>query len=182
MCVIYLYDIKNIIMGGNTMRKTISIIALCGLFIGTVAPLNLGFTQVVTTEEVEERTAEITSLNGTASIKSSGKDTWVPASVGDVLKAGDTFRTDPMASAELNFDGSSETAIVKVSENAELVLNKLTLNKATNAKDTLIDLAIGSVLIKANELEEESKFEVNTPTSIVGVRGTTFEVRVSATE
>ena len=48
-------------------------------------------------------------------------------------------------------------------------------------QNTLFDLSLGEILIKAKKLHsEKSKFEVKTPTSIVGVRGTTFSVTVEA--
>ena len=163
------------------MKKILSIAFVLGIFIGFLAVPTLGIAQQEGAVEVT-RDVKIISLEGTAGILIAGAAEWVPASIGDVLIPGDTLRTDPMSTLELNFDGSGQTAVIKVSENAELTLNTLTWNKVTNVKDTILDLTIGSVLIKASKLEEESKFEVNTPTSIVGVRGTTFEVRVSAAE
>ena len=54
--------------------------------------------------------------------------------------------------------------------------------KADTSK-TLLDLAMGEILIKAQKVHgEKSQFEVKTPTSIVGVRGTTFNVKVEAVE
>lgn len=162
------------------MSKILGVIMALGLFLGLITSTSL----VLAQEETESltRQVEILSLDGTASILRAGSGEWITAVEGDILMSGDTLQTGPMSSVELNFDGSAQTAVVKVSENAELVFSKLSQDKATDAKETLLDLAIGSILIKASKLEAESKFEVNTPTSIVGVRGTTFEVRVSAAE
>ena len=56
-------------------------------------------------------------------------------------------------------------------------------NKEEGTQKTLLDLAIGKILIRAKKLHsEEEKFEVKTPTTIVGVRGTTFAVEVEALE
>lgn len=161
------------------MKKALSIITALGVFVGILALPSL-----VSAQEAGElsRDVEIISLEGTASIKRADEGEWIEASPGDILRPGDMLRTDPMSTLELNFDGSGQTAVVKVSENAELTFGTLSLDKTSGVKDTILDLAIGSILIKASKLEAESKFEVNTPTSIVGVRGTTFEVRVSAAE
>jgi hypothetical protein len=68
-------------------------------------------------------------------------------------------------------------------ENSQLQLTELKINKAEASETTLLDLALGAVLIKAEKLHsEKSRFEVKTPTSIVGVRGTTFSVAVEAEE
>lgn len=159
------------------MRRILSVLTLFVVFTGFLALPSLGLAQ-----EKAGREVEILSLEGTASIKRADQNKWVSASKGDILGPGDMLRTDPMSSVKLNFDGSGQTAVVQVSENAELTFSTLTLDRTSNAKETILDLAIGSVLIKASKLEAESKFEVSTPTSVVGVRGTTFEVRVSAAE
>jgi hypothetical protein len=52
------------------------------------------------------------------------------------------------------------------------------VNKITGDKTTLLDLAIGKVLVQTQKLQGDSKFEVRTPTALTGVRGTIFEVTV----
>ena len=83
--------------------------------------------------------------------------------------------------AILNLNGMGETAAVEINENSQLLLLELIQDKEEETQQTLLDLAIGKVLIRAQKLHsEKSKFEVKTPTSIVGVRGTTFAVEVEA--
>ena len=73
--------------------------------------------------------------------------------------------------------------MVDVSEKSQLSLATLVKDTTSGLKKTLLDLAIGQVLIKAEKLDTpDSKFEVKTPTSVVGVRGTKFSVRVEALE
>ena len=65
------------------------------------------------------------------------------------------------------------------------VLEKRYLKKDEEGRvqTTLLDLAIGKILISAEKLDTpDSKFEVKTPTSVVGVRGTAFSVEVEAVE
>ena len=70
--------------------------------------------------------------------------------------------------------------MVEMSPNSELTFAELVKDDATGTQKTLLDLAIGQILIKAAKLNTaESKFEVKTPTSVVGVRGTKFAVRVA---
>jgi len=162
------------------MKKILTVALIVGLFMGFLAFSGSVAAQGIAEKAITE--VKIISLEGTASIKKAGAREWLSAKEGDVLNPGDTLRTDPLSNLKLNFDGSEETAVVSVSSNAELTFDKLAWDKLTDKKETILDLAIGSVLIQASELEGESKFEVNTPTSVVGVRGTTFEVRVSAAE
>lgn len=131
----------------------------------------------------EKRTAQIVSLDGTAQVKAAGQDGWVPAQVGMVLNEGDTLKMAEKSWAMLNVDGKGQAATVEVREGSQLLLSELLVDQETGTSKTLLDLAMGEVLIKAQKVHgEESKFEVKTPTSIVGVRGTTFNVKVQAVE
>jgi hypothetical protein len=130
-----------------------------------------------------KRTAKIISVDGKAEVKLGGQGGWMPASVDMVLSEGDTLKTLSNSFALLNVDGSGQTATVEVKENSQLLLSELLVNPANGTQKTLLDLAAGEILIKAQKVKgEESKFEVKTPTSIVGVRGTTFAVKVEALE
>jgi hypothetical protein len=103
--------------------------------------------------------------------------------MGMILKEGDMIRTMAGSWALLNVDGHAETATVEVKENSQLKMAQLLENKDASSQSTLLDLALGEVLIKAKKLHsEKSKFEVKTPTSIVAVRGTTFSVAVKSVE
>jgi len=124
------------------------------------------------------RSASIASLKGKAQVKLINEKRWHSAKVGMVLHEGDSIRTSTGSWALLNLDGG-KTATVEVKENTQLLLSELKKNDSSDVKDTLLDVAIGKILIKVQKLRKESsKFEVKTPTSIVGVRGTVFAVEV----
>jgi len=83
--------------------------------------------------------------------------------------------------ALVNVDGKGQVATIEVKENSQLLFSELIIDEAMKKEKTLLDLAVGEILIKAQKVHgAESKFEVKTPTSIVGVRGTTFAVKVEA--
>ncbi len=129
-----------------------------------------------------KRVAVIDEVNGTVEVKLASKS-WMPAKVGMVLNQGDSIRTMGNSSAVLDLDGKAETAIIEVKKNSQLSLAELVENKEKNTERTLLDLGLGEVLIKAKKLHTaKSSFEVKTPTSVVGVRGTTFAVSVEAIE
>ncbi len=132
--------------------------------------------------EETPRVATITEMDGKVETQVGGGP-WMPASVGMILNQGDTIRTMDNSYAVLNVDGTAETASVEVKEKSNLKLAMLMEDKEAASQNTLLDLSIGEVLVKAKKLHsEKSKFEVKTPTSIVGVRGTTFSVSVEAIE
>ena len=53
------------------------------------------------------------------------------------------------------------------------------LSFGVDKDDTKLELDIGSILVKAEALQGDSEFHVRTPNSIVGIRGTKFEVNVT---
>ena len=131
---------------------------------------------------VEKRNAQVMSLNGTAEMRQSGQSAWTPAIVGMVLSEGDTMKTSAGSWALLNLD-DGKIAAVEVKGGSELSISELRTDPETDMSQTLLDLAMGEVMIKAQKVHgENSRFEVKTPTSIVGVRGTTFNVKVEAVE
>lgn len=131
---------------------------------------------------MEKRTATIVSIDGTAEVKAEGQSSWAPASVGTVLNQGDVIKTSPKSWALLNVDGG-RIATVEVKEGSQMTIAELMADPKAETSKTLLDLAMGEVLIKAQKVHgDKSKFEVKTPTSIVGVRGTTFNVKVEAVE
>jgi len=143
----------------------------------------LVLTMAVMGYAMEKRTASIVSIDGSAQVKPAGQAGFSAASVGMVLNEGDTIKTASKSQVLLNVDGKGQTATVEVKENSQMLLAELLVDAKGGSSKTLLDLAMGEVLIKAQKVHgEESKFEVKTPTSIVGVRGTTFNVKVEAVE
>ncbi|MBI4711294.1 MAG: FecR domain-containing protein, partial [Candidatus Omnitrophica bacterium] len=57
-------------------------------------------------------------------------------------------------------------------------IQKAETDPVTGDKTTLLDLALGKIVVDVEKLKGNSKFEVRTPTALSGVRGTTFEVTV----
>ncbi len=152
--------------------KIVKLLCVLGLVLGA---FSFGFA------EQTKRTASVAETKGVVEVKI-GKGKWTPAKVGMELNQGDIIRTKKDSWALVNLDGMAETATVELKQNGQLKMAELLENKDEQAQTTLLDLALGEILIEAKKLHsEKSKFEVKTPTSIVGVRGTTFSVSVEAT-
>ncbi len=131
----------------------------------------------------EKRTAKVLSIMGAAEVRPAGEKKWIPAEVGMVLNEGDVVKTGADAWILLNLNGTGETATVELSQRSQLLLSELRVDEERKMQKTLLDLGIGEILIKAKKLHSPvSKFEVKTPTSVVGVRGTKFSVKVEALE
>jgi len=131
--------------------------------------------------EAATRDARVLDMDGKVTIRTSDGES-KPAEMGMVLHEGDIIKTGSGAFALVKLEGT-ETATVEVNENAQMLLSEMQMDTEAGTQKTLLDLAIGKILIKAEKLHsDKSKFEVKTPTSVVGVRGTTFAVEVEGLE
>ena len=130
-------------------------------------------------EEVR-RTAKVIDMEGEVTVKPIG-GSWTPAQVGMILNEGDMVKTEDDSYVLLNLDGDGQTATVDVQEESEMMLSELIGDKEKGTQKTLLELEMGKILIEAQKLNtEEERFEVETPTTIVGVRGTKFTVEVES--
>lgn len=102
---------------------------------------------------------------------------WVPAADGMVVLPGDEIKTEKDSTVEVVLDGG-KVGHVELKEGSLFKILQAETNLVTGDKKTLLDLAVGKILIKAEALTGSSKFEVRTPSAIAGVRGTLFEVEV----
>lgn len=125
----------------------------------------------------ENRSGKVVDSQGSVEVKL-GETGWAPANIGVVLNEGDMIRTNANSSAIVEVENAGT---VEIKPNSELEFTELTTDKEGSSYRTILDLSLGEILIKAKKLNaEKSKFEVKTPTSVVGVRGTAFSVKVDA--
>ena len=118
----------------------------------------------------------VTALSGNVEHQKQGGGDWLPLAPDALLTQTDVVRTGDNSTCTLLFKGMKQ-ATVEVRPNSMLEL--ITVNTADSGDSTELDLSIGAVLVKAEKLQSgSSSFEVRTPNSIVGIRGTEFEVKV----
>jgi hypothetical protein len=154
-------------MGRMIFKKGFAVV-LCFLFVS--APL---FAEV-------GRVAEIVSLEGSVWFRKSGTTEWKGAEKGMLLLENDEIKTGESGTAVLLLDTAGETGRLDLAENSQMRFEVMRKDPLTDDKSTLLDLAVGKVMVKAETLQRNSTFQVKTPTSICGVRGTLFEVTVEA--
>ncbi len=102
---------------------------------------------------------------------------WKAAKDGMTIMPGDEVRTAAGATVKVLLSGGS-VGQVEIKEGSLFRINKAEIDAVTGDKTTLLDLAIGKILVKVQSLKGKSRFEVKTPTALTGVRGTIFEVTV----
>lgn len=131
---------------------------------------------------LQEREARIVKAEGDVKVMIKEERAWKPAEEGMVLSEGDIIKTGPSGAALINIAGDSKGSLVRMREDTELNLDILKEDVGADKKVTVLDVSIGKILIQAEKLKEGSRFEVKTPTSVVGVRGTKFAVEVDTLE
>ncbi len=122
----------------------------------------------------EVREVVVTGLTGEVDYMKGGAGDWLQIEKEAVLQETDVVRTGAKSTCSLLFKGMSNST---VEMKPDSVLELSTVSDTTG-DDTELGLSIGSVLVKAEKLNDESSFQVRTPNSIVGIRGTEFEVNV----
>lgn len=121
------------------------------------------------------RVAIITALSGDVTIKKGGGSKTYDAYENMSLNQGDTVYTGDSSSVTLNL--ASGDADVTLGDNAEL--NVSDLNSSNGNKKSKLKVWAGSMWVKVKSLAgADDEFEVETPTAVMGVRGTQFYVMV----
>jgi len=114
-------------------------------------------------------------LEGTVNFWSSLQDDWKPATLQTTIGAGVWLQTARGARAILSF---GKEAVITVNEDATLEVKEAAMNPdgTIRIRTNLIRGKIWSLVERLKN--EKSRYEVETPTAIAGVRGTTFIVNV----
>jgi hypothetical protein len=120
----------------------------------------------------------ITGVHGEADIKKSGAQSWTIASQGYRLSQSDVIKIRDGAFVDMQFSRKGKASFkLRLRDNSQLTFTSLQAGDADSRENIMLDLAIGDILIRVDKLPAQSKFRVRTPTSMVGVKGTRFEVR-----
>lgn len=118
-----------------------------------------------------EREGMVNFMNGTVTIIDGDKR--VPAKVGDTVKKGMKIETGDRSFVDIYFDENA----VKILENSVVEISELELNMKEEAEKTGLQVRKGKVFAKvARKLAKNDSFQVSTPTTTAGVRGTEFLV------
>ncbi|MFA5098582.1 MAG: FecR domain-containing protein, partial [Candidatus Margulisiibacteriota bacterium] len=113
------------------------------------------------------------SFEGKVEYQKKMSSRWLPCAIGTVLGQDDNLRTKLNSKAEIGIDDN--TTII-VEENTIININELYKSDEQGDQSSL-KLLLGKVRAKVKRvLKKTEKFEVKTPTSVAGVRGTDFSV------
>jgi hypothetical protein len=100
-----------------------------------------------------------------------------PAKAGDLIEEADVVTTGPNSSVGITFIDNSRFS---AGPNSRIELKQFRFNPTTNEGEFLADMQRGTLAIVSGQIAKRSPdaMKVKTPTTILGVRGTTFAVKV----
>lgn len=121
------------------------------------------------------RIASVVSVTGTVEVKKAGGKKYFKAYKNMPLNAGDHLKTGNKSTVSIKVQDRGDEAML--GSGSSLYISELKDSKGK--KKSNFTLWTGSVWVKATSLvSTEDEFEVETPTAVMGVRGTTFMVKV----
>lgn len=156
--------------------RNIFILAMAGVFIFFSVGLPSAWS------EETARNISVIDMAGKVEIMRDGTGIWASAVSDTKLGAGDIIRTGPGSRADLDFAGKAQAAVVRVNENSSMKIDAYVSSEKIEDRKITLDLTVGDILVKVNKVKNKSQFQVRTPTSIVGVRGTMFRVKTAVAE
>jgi hypothetical protein len=143
-------------------------------YLGLMVCLVLG-TAVTVTSAVQGEIGQIKTLTGDVSIRR--QDVQQPAKVGDLLEQADTVITGVESSVGITFIDNSR---VSAGPNSHITLEQFRFDPTTHEGAFLTKMHRGTLAIISGQIASRTPdaMQVQTPKSLLGVRGTKFLVKV----
>jgi len=124
--------------------------------------------------------ATLIDFEGEVLIQKGGESLWLPVEKDMPLEQGDHIKTGSQGFAEILVDDGSQ---IRLEENSEITLSELSADTQTKSITASVYLWFGRMLSNISRFaHSRSRFEVQTPTVVAGVRGTDFAIEVVDTK
>jgi hypothetical protein len=123
--------------------------------------------------QMQQGQAKVVAVKGSAQYSEGGA--WMPLKTGTILKAGSVVQTAAGSYAKLTLFDNGKS--LELDEQTTVGLTKLTCEKTGTdlVIETELNLTAGRVLGNVKKTSNASRYEVKSPVSTVGIRGTTYE-------
>ncbi len=152
------------------MKKWLPLLILFLLLAGSLWLWSLGS---MPRTEVSQATLE--NIRGDVQVRSSGDDTWKPATEGQALAEGEQVKTGADGFGVLRFFDTAET---RLDHDANVTVRKLSVGADGSQTEVALHLEMGRVWSRVLRLlDVESGFSVETNDTVATVRGTSFDVQ-----
>ncbi len=125
-----------------------------------------------------EQVGTVAEISGGGEVQRQGETAWSPLRVGDGVRVGDQLRT--LADGRMRIVLREESSLT-LAPGSQLVITEQMLAPATVSR---FELLLGTIKAAVTEryAEPRARFEVETPTAIAGVRGTSFIAEYDAAQ
>jgi len=134
----------------------------------------LSMSKPVNALSAELFSATLVEYKGQVSLQKQGEDVWLSVDEGMPLEEGDRLLTGIESYAEILIDDGS---LLKLDASADITLTELSVRPEEKTILTSIFLRVGRLLSNiARFKNRRSRFQVYTPTAVVGIRGTEFVI------
>lgn len=132
----------------------------------------IGFFPLVWANDV----GEVKVVSGTVYLEREGKQ--LPVQVGMPVRQADTVRTGADGTVGVTF---TDNSLLSVGPNSVLAIERYAFDTTTHAGQFDASLKKGTLAVVSGKMVKQSPgaMRVRTPSSIMGVRGTDFVVKVS---
>jgi hypothetical protein len=118
----------------------------------------------------------VAAMDGLVEIQPSGDANWTPAALDSNISLGDSIGTERNSFAKVLL---VDDTILFVGEETELVIDKLVVGEFATTERSVLQQIRGQVRARVGQaFGGTTRLEIHTPTAIVGVKGSTMEVRV----
>ena len=156
-------------------RRLVSAVGVAGV-IALAAALLVRFV-LLGPSPAEASFTTLSVISGTAEVRDEGAKDFRPAVDGEALEVGDTVRTASEARAVITF---FEGSTVEMEPQTEVTMQKVQ-GEEKGGFFTQIGQSMGITWHRVVDfVDPRSRYEVDTPTATVAVRGTLFQVQVEA--
>jgi hypothetical protein len=150
---------------GPDMRRTMCLAVLGALLLAAVLPVSAGAAEAI---------GKVVGAEGQVTILPSGGGQARQATTGTVLYEGDTLKAAKGSRAKLLMVDDS---IITIAESTELKLSEYRLDDRQKTRNSTLSLITGKVRLLVSKLvAHRSQYQVQTPTAVMGVRGTSVIV------
>ena len=128
---------------------------------------------LVSAKAFAQAAGTVVGLEGTVDVRQQG--TWGPATIGTTVNTGDELRTAAGGKARVVFRDQS---VLNIASESDVVIDEQVFDTDHGVFRSLIRLVKGKVrpLISGFYSHPGAVYEVETPTAVVGVRGTEFVI------
>jgi hypothetical protein len=139
----------------------------------SAALLLLVLTIAVPAQAQNQRIAQVSTAAGTVTVTRAGQN--VPLKIGDLIYQKDMVETGANSSVGITFVDNS---VISTGADSRLVLEQFHFDSSNYRGDMLAKLQKGTLTAVSGDIAHSSPgaMKIQTPTAILGVRGTTFAV------